>query len=143
MTGFEIRRVMSGSTELLSRVADDVFDGPVSPTSAAGFLAASGHAMFVALKDGVVVGQIRGVIHQQPDGEPQLYIDNLGVAPAEQRQGLGRLLLVSLLTWGGQLGCTLCWVATETDNAEALGFYEATGFSRKTLAWLELELTAP
>jgi aminoglycoside 6'-N-acetyltransferase I len=82
------------------------------------------------------------VVHKQPDGAPHLYIDNLGVAPAEQRQGLGRILLVSLLAWGKQYGCELCWVATETDNAQALAFYAATGFEQKTLAWLEIDLTS-
>ncbi len=135
-----VLRVTPQSAGLLASVADDVFDDPVSPEGAARYLAAEGHALFVAIKDGVVVGQIRGVIHAQPDGPPQLYIDNLGVAPAEQRKGVASALLAALLAWGREQGCAICWVATETDNPEGLGFYEAAGFDRKTLAWLELDL---
>lgn len=142
MPDFEVLHVTPETAPLLDRVAEDVFDDAITPASAAAFLAAPGHALLVALADGVVIGQARGIVHAQPDGPPQLYIDNLGVAPASQRRGAATALVRALKAWGLAQGCVSCWVATETDNAEGLGFYESLGMTRKTLAWFEAELSS-
>lgn len=137
---FTIHRMTPRDAGLLGNVADDVFDGPITPATSAAYLAAPGHALFVALKDGIVVGQVRGIVHVQPDEPAQLYIDNLGVAPPVQRQGVATGLVRALLAWGRQRGCAGAWVATETENAEAMACYATLGFEQKTLAWFSRDI---
>ena len=65
------------------------------------FLAQENHALFLAVdRDSqMIVGQVRGIVHYQPDGARQLYLDNLGVTGTRQRQGIGRALVERLLQW--------------------------------------------
>ncbi|RJT39691.1 GNAT family N-acetyltransferase [Mesorhizobium waimense] len=105
-------------------VAEDVFDEPVQPDRLASYLRKSGHFMIVALADGVVVGQCAAVIHRHPDKVSELYIDEVGVAPAFQRQGIARKMLDAMFAIGREQGCEEAWVGTEPDNAAARALYE-------------------
>ncbi len=51
------------------------------------------------------------------DKVPELWINEVGVAPSHQRQGIGRRLLEALLQHGRALGCAETWVLTEEENA--------------------------
>jgi aminoglycoside 6'-N-acetyltransferase I len=53
--------------------------------------------------------------------------NEVGVAPEYQRAGIGKRLLLALFALGRELGCREAWVATEHDNAAALGLYAAVG----------------
>jgi aminoglycoside 6'-N-acetyltransferase I len=117
---------------LLACVADDVFDAAIDPARLSAYLAEPGHLLVVALADGEVVGQARGVVHRQPDTATELYIDNLGVTPARRREGLATRMLDELLDWGRDLGCEAAWVATETDNDAARALYERRGSEAET-----------
>ena len=123
----EIRLLTAGDAGTLDRVADDVFDNPVDPRWAAAFLADARHHLFVALDDGVVVGMATGVDYVHPDKAPQLWVNELGVAPSHRRRGIGRRLLEALLAHGRALGCTEAWLGTEEDNVAARGLYESAG----------------
>lgn len=127
----EIRLVGPATTGLLARIADDVFDEPAHQAALATFAAEPGHALFVALADVGVVGQVRGMVHQQPDRRPDLYIDNLGVAPKWQRRGIGTRLIRALLAWGTERQCETVWVATETENGVAQAFYASLGLTQR------------
>lgn len=140
MDGFSILRVTQRDAGVLGNVAEDVFDGPVSPATSAAFLSAPGHALFVALSDAVVIGQVRGMVHLQPDEPSQLYIDNLGVTPAEHRKGVATALVRALLTWGREQGCESVWVAAQIEDERAQAFYASLGLEPKTLKWFEAEL---
>ena len=120
----EIRPVTSASLELLGNVADEVFDEPVDPVRVARYAAAPGHFMLVALEGEQVIGQIAAVIHYHPDKPTELYIDELGVTPSSQRQGIGRSLLQAMLKIGREQGCEEVWVGTEPDNFPANRLYE-------------------
>lgn len=128
----EIRRVGPGDEALFGRVAIDVFDGPVVPARLTAYLASADHLMVVALSGGEVVGQVAGVIHRHPDLPTELYVDNLGVTPTRQRQGIGRQLVETLFMLGRRLGCEEAWVGTEVDNAPARGLYRALGAEAET-----------
>jgi len=136
---FAIRHITPDATALLDRVDPDVFDHAIDPARLAAYAAAPLHALFVAVEDGLVVGHIRGCVHLQPDRGPDLYIDNLGTAPAHQRRGIASALMKAMLDWGKAQGCTFAWVATETDNAGAKGFYAAQGFTHGEAAMFSLE----
>jgi aminoglycoside 6'-N-acetyltransferase I len=120
-----IRRLYPGDDALVMRIAPDVFDEPVRPDRLAGYLAAPGHFMVVALADGLVVGQCAAVIHRHPDKVSELYIDEVGVSPAFQRQGIARKMLDAMFEIGRQNGCEEAWVGTEPDNGPARALYEA------------------
>lgn len=135
----DILRLTVANTGLLDTVAPDVFDDPIIPQRVAAFLAESGHLMFIAVEAGVVVGQIAGIIHRHPDRVSELYVDNLGVSPSHQRQGIARRLLVALCDLGRSLGCEEAWVGTEVDNLPARGLY-ASHADAETFVLYEFDL---
>ena len=121
----EIRRLYAGDDALVKRIAEDVFDEPVRPDRLSTYLASPGHFMIVALSDGMVVGQCAAVIHRHPDKVSELYIDEVGVSPAFQRQGIARQMLDAMFALGREQGCGEAWVGTEPDNVAARALYEA------------------
>ena len=120
-----IRRLEAGDDALVMRVAEDVFDEPVRPDRLAAYLSQPGHFMVVALADGAVVGQCAAVIHRHPDKVAELYIDEVGVSPAFQRQGIARKMLDAMFAIGRENGCEEAWVGTEPDNLPARALYES------------------
>lgn len=122
-----IRRFGPADIALLDRVALDVFDETIDPARVAAYLAQPGHLMVLAVAEGEVVGQARGMIHRHPDLPTELYIDNLGVTPARRRERLATRMLDDLVAWGVEQGCEEVWVATEPDNAAARALYANRG----------------
>ena len=112
-----------------------MFDAAIEPTRLTSYLSAPDHALFVALDGRLVVGQVRGVLHHQPDVPPELYVDNLGVAPGHQRRGIATALVKALASWAQGRGCATLWVATESDNSGGRAFYAALGLQEQTLSW--------
>jgi GNAT superfamily N-acetyltransferase len=123
----EIRILGRDDASVLRRVAPDVFDGPVDPRWSAEFFADSRHHLAVALDDGEVVGVASGVHYVHPDKPPELWINEVGVAPTHQAQGIGRRLLDALLAHGRALGCKDAWVLTDRPNPPAEQLYESAG----------------
>jgi aminoglycoside 6'-N-acetyltransferase I len=128
-----IHRITRDNSGLLDAIAQDVFDHAIAAERLDAFIAAPGHALFVAVDDREVVGHIRGIVHLQPDRASDLYIDNLGVSPVQQRQGIATRLIQALVAWGRAQGCTYVWVATEPNNDGGIAFYEAQRFERQTI----------
>ena len=135
-----IHHITSANTSLLDNVDPDIFDHGIHLTHLAAYVADPRHAMFVAVDNGAVVGQIRGNVHLQPDRASDLYIDNLGTAPSHQRRGIAAAMMKAMLAWGEAQGCSYAWVATETDNDQAQGFYAAQQFTHAAIAMFALEL---
>ena len=129
MPGITIHRITPENARLLDTVAEDVFDHDIDPAFLEDYATAPGHALFVAISDGVVIGQARGVLHRQPDSAADLYVDNLGVAPSRQREGAATQLVEALIAWGrASAMCRSVWLATEHDNGQGKAFYAAAGF---------------
>ena len=135
-----LHHITPTNTALLDIVDPDVFDHPIDPGRIAAYAADPLHALVIAVEDGLVVGQIRGSVHLQPDRAPDLYIDNLGTAPSHQRRGVASQMMEAMLAWGKAQGCTYAWVATETDNDGAKGFYAAQNFTHDTIAMFAMEI---
>jgi len=87
-----------------------------------------------------VVGMASAVDYVHPDKAPQLWINEVGVAPSHQQRGIGRRLLDALLAHGRTLGCTEAWLGTEPDNAPARRLYEGTGSSPETFILYAFDL---
>jgi ribosomal protein S18 acetylase RimI-like enzyme len=122
-----IRLLQEDDAALLGQVAPDVFDYPIDQRWTAEFFSDPRHHLVVAVDGELVVGFASAVHHVHPDKPPELWINEVGVAPSYQRQGLGRGLLAMLLRHGATLGCVQAWVLTSPTNTAAQQLYTAAG----------------
>jgi aminoglycoside 6'-N-acetyltransferase I len=124
----QIRLLGVGDETVLQAVAPDVFDDPIDPAAAAEFLADPRHHLAVAIANGVVVGFVSAVHYVHPDKPaPELWINEVGVAPPHQGQGIARRLMEAMLNEARQLGCTVAWVLTNRTNYAAMRLYGSCG----------------
>ena len=123
----EVRILNVDDRALLSRVTAGVFDGPVDPRLSAEFLSDSRHHLAAAVEAGCVVGMASAVHYVHPDKEPELWINEVGVAPTHRGMGLGGRLVRALLERGRALGCTEAWVLTDRSNEAARRLYVGVG----------------
>ena len=140
--GVEVRLLTPADASLFERVADDVFDEPIDAERLAAYLAEPGHLMIVALAGGEVVAQLAAVIHRHPDKVTELYIDEVGVAPAYQRQGLARRMIEEMFAIGKARGCGEAWVGTEVENIAARRLYESQGSEAEPFVMYVYDLQA-
>ena len=112
---------------ILEHVAPDVFDGPVDARWSAEFFADPRHHLAVAIDGGEVVGMASALHYVHPDKPPELWVNEVGVAPTHQGRGLGRQVLAALLAHGKSLGCREAWVLTGASNRAARRLYAAAG----------------
>lgn len=128
---FAVHLLSAADISFLYNVAEDVFDDPISETSAKKFLEDPNHLLVVAMdesKDNLVIGFASGMMVLHPDKEmPELFINEVGVASAYQRRGVGMAIMKTLFDKAKRRGCRLGWVPVDTDNETALAFYKAVG----------------
>ena len=124
----EIKLLGRKDAGVLALVAPDVFDDPIDVGRADEFLADPRHHLVVAVADGQVVGFVSAFHCVHPDkSRPQLWINEIAVAPPYQGQGIGRRLMERLLDRGRELGCRAAEVGTERSNTAARRLYAAAG----------------
>ena len=123
----DIRHLGPDDERALRRVAVGVFDHEVDPKLVSEFLRDPRHHLVVAIENGTVVGFTSGVHYVHPDKPAELWINEVGVAPSHQRQGLGKRLLQALFARGRELGCREAWVLTSPANGPAVRLYESVG----------------
>ena len=115
-------------TSVLDQVAPDVFDDPINLQATKDFLADHRHHIVVAVDDAVVVGFISAVHYLHPDkSKPELWINEVGVAPSYQRQGIAKSMMKPMLQLGTRLGCGEAWVMTDRSNGPAKALYRSSG----------------
>jgi len=133
----EVRLLGSEDAALFDAVAPGVFDNPILPEMLAEFLGDPRHHLAAALDDGVIVGFASAVRYVHPDKLPELWINEVGVAPTHQGRGLGKVVLRCLLEVGRQHRCTEAWVLTDRSNAAARALYASLGgrISPVTMSW--------
>jgi aminoglycoside 6'-N-acetyltransferase I len=124
---FTIRILAKDDLSLLLNAAPDVFDNPVTETLAREFLDDPRHHIVAALMDGVIVGFASAVHYIHPDKPSELWINEVGVAPSYQGQGIAKAILKELLHLGRQLGCKNAWVLTDRGNEVANRLYRSIG----------------
>ena len=125
---------------VLERVAAGVFDSPIDPEWTAEFLGDPRHHLAVAIEDGTVVGMASGVHYVHPDKPPELWVNEVGVAPAYQRRGIGRRLVRTLFERARELGCAEAWLGTETTNTAARRLYAAVGGKETAMILVSFDL---
>jgi ribosomal protein S18 acetylase RimI-like enzyme len=137
----DIKVLHAGDEQLLANVAEDVFDHAVDVSTAARFLADPRHHIAVAVDEGKVVGFASGVHYLHPDKPvPELFVNEVGVAPSHQGRGLGKAVMNALLQHGRELGCSQAWVLTDRDNTAAMRLYTACGGKDTDHVMLEFNL---
>jgi ribosomal protein S18 acetylase RimI-like enzyme len=123
----QTRILASGDRAILETVLPDVFDHALDPRFAAEFLADDRHHLAVAIDEGRVVGFASGVHYVHPDKSPELWINEVGVAPDHQGRGIGKAVMRALLQHAERLGCREAWVLTDRSNDAAMRLYASTG----------------
>jgi [ribosomal protein S18]-alanine N-acetyltransferase len=85
---------------------------------------ASGHHYVAAFDGGEVIGYA-GVALGPPE---EAWINTIGVRRDRQREGIARLLLDELLTYGRRNGAQFTLLEVAADNAPAQALYDSYGF---------------
>jgi aminoglycoside 3-N-acetyltransferase I len=120
--------------------AADLFDAPPLAAATERFLAEPNHhLLFAYAETGRAVGMISGVEMTHPDKGTEMFIYELGVAPAARLQGVATALVRALAGIARERGCYGIWVGTEPDNTAALATYRKTGATEEApfvlLSW--------
>lgn len=123
----EIKVLRRGDETILTNVASGVFDNPINPELTAEFLADRRHHIVVAIDDGLVVGFASAVDYIHPDKRPELWVNEVALAPTHRRRGLGKGLLKALFEVGRALNCTQAWVLTGRSSLAATALYLSAG----------------
>jgi aminoglycoside 6'-N-acetyltransferase I len=123
----EIKVLQHGDEIILMNVAPEVFDNPIDPQLTREFLEDPRHHIAVAIDNGLVVGFASGVHYIHPDKPPELWINEVGLAPTHRRRGLGKGVLKALFEVGRAQNCTVAWVLTYRTNVAAMALYSSVG----------------
>ena len=142
MTEPSIELLDSDDLDALERVADGLFDNPIRASLAAEFLADPRHHLAVAVRDGAVVGFASAVHYVHPDKPPELWINEIAVAPSNRNRGIGKELMRVLFRLAENLGCTQAWVLAEPGNLGARQFYRALGGSEAPAVMYSFDTSA-
>ena len=124
---FEIRILQPGDQTAFDDIVPEVFDNALDPRLVAEFLSDARHHIAVAHDSGQMVGFASGVHYVHPDKPPELWINEVGVAPSHQGRGIGKAVLRALLQHGERLGCREAWVLTDRSNNAAMRLYASEG----------------
>ncbi len=124
--------------------AADLFDSPPLPAATARFLADPTHHLLFAYDDtGRPVGMISGIELTHPDKGTEMFVYELGVAPAARLQGVATSLVRELAALARANGCYGMWVGTEPDNVAAQATYRRAGATEEApFVLLNWDLTA-
>ena len=124
----EVKLLGPADLRMLDKVARDVFDDPIVESSAREFLGDPRHRLVVAMDKDLVVGFVSAVIYVHPDKPaPELWINEIGVTPTHQGQGIGKALMQAMLAEAKQSGCSEAWVLTNRTNLPAMAMYKSAG----------------
>jgi ribosomal protein S18 acetylase RimI-like enzyme len=127
-TNAEIRIVGEENADWFEDVAPGTFDDDVVRDRLMEVLRDPRHHLIAARVDGAIVGFISALHYVHPDKpRPEVWINEVGVAPAFQRRGLAKSMLDALLGHARALGCAEAWVLTDRANAAAMALYAACG----------------
>ena len=107
----------------LTAVAEGVFDETVSTDWSLEFLSDPRHHIAVALDGDIIVGFASAVHYIHPDKQPELWINEVGVAPSHRNRRIGHEVVCTMLKHGRSLGCAQAWVLTDRKNPAAMNLY--------------------
>ena len=99
-------------------------------------------AIFVARDEaGRVIGMVSGqLVFSTAEGAPSVWIEDLVVAAAWRKHGVGRALLERIGEWARSRGATRAQLLVDTCNEPAEHFYHRLGWERTSLVARRLML---
>jgi ribosomal protein S18 acetylase RimI-like enzyme len=112
--------------------ASDLFDLPADAGHTRRFLDAPDHFLFLAYEADEPVGFVSGVETLHPDKGAEMFLNELAVATAFRRRGIGKALVLALRDLARERDCIAMWVLTDHDNDAARATYESAGSSAGT-----------
>lgn len=124
---FEFKELGLSDLETLMSAAPGVFDNPVNAVYAAEFLGDPRHHIVVSIVAGTVVGFVSAVHYIHPDKPPELWINEVAVAPPHRRRGIAKAMLKRMFQVGQLHRCRVAWVLTDRENPAAMALYESAG----------------
>ena len=89
----------------------------------------AGHKYVGAYVETVGLVGYAGIAVLGPRGDAEANVHTIGVDPAWQGKGIGKALLRALLAFADEVAAPV-YLEVRTDNAAAIGLYEAHGFTR-------------
>jgi ribosomal protein S18 acetylase RimI-like enzyme len=123
----EIRALGPGDDEIVLGAVADVFDNVPRPALTAEFLNDPRHHIVVALDAGQVVGFVSAVHYVHPDKDPELWVNEVSVAPTHRNLQIGHRMMLEAFALGRKRGCRCAWVLTDGANTAAMRLYAAAG----------------
>jgi len=124
----EIKILTNEDGAVLDHLQPGVFDDTLDPRATREFLADPRHHLAVAREAERVIGVASAVHYVHPDKPlPELWINEIGVAPTHRGRGVGKALLRALTERGSALGCCEAWVLTDRGNEAAMQLYRSSG----------------
>ncbi len=128
------RRLAPGDTKaaleslaVMAEALEEAGDS-LTPRYADSVLARPDTWVFAAEIDGAVVGALTAHIIPMTRTEgTEVFIYDIGVATAHRRKGIGRGLIEALSRATAAAGHGEVWVLAETDDTDAVAFYEGLG----------------
>ncbi|HET9161698.1 MAG TPA: ribosomal protein S18-alanine N-acetyltransferase [Caulobacteraceae bacterium] len=113
-----VRRALADQAAVLAAIHADAFDRPWRQAEIAELLARP-EVFALAMDEGFILMQAAG-------GETEVL--TLAVRRSARRNGIGRRLLEAALTESAARGAESAFLEVASDNAVALGLYQAAGF---------------
>jgi len=135
-----IRMLGPNDAAILDCVAPGVFDNAIDPRWTAEFLTDPRHHLAVALLGSEVIGMASAVHYVHPDKPPELWVNEVGVAPSHQAKGIGKQLMQALFARASALGCKEAWLGTEEGNGAARRLYAAVGGKEEPMVYVTFHL---
>jgi ribosomal protein S18 acetylase RimI-like enzyme len=123
----KVRLLGPDDVALLEEAPPGVFDRPVRSELAREFLEDPRHHLAAAIHEGRIVGFASAVHYVHPDKDPEIWINEVAVAPTHRGRGVGKRLLLTLLEVAARLDCRGAWVLTRSDNPEAPLLFASLG----------------
>lgn len=124
MDEITIQRLSPETAQLLTHVAEEVFDAPPRQDYTAAFLASPDHRMLLAVAGGEqVVGMCSAVFYYHPDKPRQMWINEVGVGAAWRQKGIALRLVQQMLALAWEADCDSVWLGTEVENLPARALY--------------------
>jgi ribosomal protein S18 acetylase RimI-like enzyme len=98
-----------------------------------------GYIIFVADKDGTLIGYVVGEIKDRKYKiyNKEGYIENWFVEKVYQYQGIGKKLFNKLIEEFIKVGCTHIGVDTNLENKKAIEIYEHIGFTKRLVVFFK------
>ena len=123
----EIKRISAADIEAVMHLETTIFkEHAWSKASMLSELSAS-HTYYIGAFDGEMVGYAGA---SSIPGSFQADIQTIAVQPASQHKGIGRKLMLELISWASAVGAESLMLEVRQDNPIAIALYQSLGFAQ-------------